>query len=56
MNWFSLGAEIMAIAVGWTLGGWLLGNALPATWPVVAGALLGVAHAMWHFLKSAAKP
>lgn len=56
MNWFSLGAEIMAIVVGWTLGGWFLGRYLPATWPVVVGSLLGVAHAMVHFLKSAAKP
>lgn len=56
MNWFSLGAEIMAIVVGWTLGGWLLGRYLPAAWPVVACSLLGVAHAMVHFLKSAAKP
>ncbi len=56
MNWFSLGAEIMAIVVSWTLGGWLLGRYIPATWPVVACSLLGVAHAMVHFLKSAAKP
>jgi len=56
MKWFSLGAEIMGIVVCWTLGGWFLGNTLPATWPVVVCSILGVAHAMYHFLKSAAEP
>ncbi len=56
MNWFSLGAEIMAIVIAWTLGGWFLAKTLPAIWPMVAGSLLGVAHALYHFLKSAAKP
>lgn len=56
MRWFSLGAEIMGIVVSWSMGGWFLGKHLPAAWPVVVFSILGVAHAMYHFLKSAAKP
>jgi len=51
MKWITLGVEIIATILAWTLAGWFLGKALDSVAPVVIGSLSGVAHALYSIVR-----
>lgn len=55
MRGIALGVEIAATCAAWSLVGWVLGNRLSASWPLVVFSLAGVAHVIFKFVKSASR-
>gem|GEM_PF-6824702 len=51
LKWITLGGEILATILGYTLVGWILGKAIDSAAPVVIGSISGIAYALYSFVR-----